>query len=86
MSRQVLEVAETKISAGPSRVTGPAELNVMVHAPLRVNQVGSHRIGSPGVNAILVGLVIHSNQSFSFESFINIYFKGRSSRIQVTVY
>jgi len=30
MSRQLWEVAETKISAGPSRVTGPAELNEMV--------------------------------------------------------
>ena len=30
MSRQVWEVAETKISAGPSRVTGPAELIEMV--------------------------------------------------------
>jgi len=26
MSQQLWEVAETKISAGPSRVTGPAEL------------------------------------------------------------
>jgi hypothetical protein len=30
MSRQLWEGAETKISAGPSRVTGPAELNEMV--------------------------------------------------------
>jgi hypothetical protein len=30
MSRQLWEVAETKISAGPSRVTGPAELIEMV--------------------------------------------------------
>jgi hypothetical protein len=30
MSRQLLEGAETKISAGPSRVTGPAKLNEMV--------------------------------------------------------
>ena len=30
MSRQLWEVAEIKISAGPSRVTGPAELNEMV--------------------------------------------------------
>ena len=38
MSRQVLEVAETnftKISAGPSRVTGPAELNEMVQYNLK---------------------------------------------------
>ena len=30
MSQQFQEVAETEISAGPSRVTGPAELNEMV--------------------------------------------------------
>jgi len=30
MSRQLREVAETKISAGPSRVMGPAELIEMV--------------------------------------------------------
>ena len=30
MSRQVCEVAESKISAGPSRITHPAELNEMV--------------------------------------------------------
>ena len=30
MSRQLWEVAKTKISAGPSCVTGPAELNEMV--------------------------------------------------------
>jgi hypothetical protein len=30
MSRQLWEVAETKISAGPSRVTGPAQLIEMV--------------------------------------------------------
>jgi hypothetical protein len=31
MSRQLWEVAETKISAGPSRVTGSAELNEMAN-------------------------------------------------------
>ena len=30
MSQQVYEVAETKISAGPSRITRPAELNEIV--------------------------------------------------------
>jgi len=30
MSRQLWEVTETKISAGPSRITGPAELIEMV--------------------------------------------------------
>ena len=33
MSCQLWEVAETKISAGPSRVTGPAKLNEMVQYP-----------------------------------------------------
>ena len=33
LSRQFWQSAETKISAGPSRITGPAELNEMIQYP-----------------------------------------------------
>jgi len=43
MSRQVWEVTETKILAGPSRVTGPAELIEMVQYPTALSNPESNR-------------------------------------------
>jgi len=59
MSRQLWEVAETKISAGPSRVTGPAELNEIVqYAITEESQRQTHILDTLSVSGHLISHAI----------------------------